>query len=97
MKIRSEWLIYKTAISQNAAERPNNITSILKKSKSSIKYFYQKRCTENITRFKRKVRKPTYTQTKKSDWLLVVGNIYFFPKSKFVHKYIFEKISGSFW
>ena len=57
----------KRAISQNAAERPHNITSVLKNTKSSTKYFYQKRCTKNITRFKPKVRKPTYTQTKKSD------------------------------
>ena len=55
-------------MSQNAAEKPHNITSILKKnSKSSIKYINQKRCTKNITRFNSKVRKPTYTQTKKSD------------------------------
>ena len=92
----NDWFI-KRAISQNAAERPHNITSILKNSKSSIKYFYQKWCTKNLTRFKPKVGKPTYTQTKKSDWFLVIGNIYFFPKSKFVHMYIFEKTSGSFW
>ena len=81
-------------ISQNIAERPLNITSILNNFKSFIKQVYQKEWRQNINKKKQenncfragisqKVEKVLTRKEKKADCLLIIGKIYFFLKSNF--------------
>ena len=51
------------------------IHALIKLQKQGSKYLLQ-------SRFKPKVVKTTYTEKKNEDWLLVIGKIYFFLKSK---------------
>ena len=82
-------------ISQNKAERPLNITSILNNFKSFIKQVYEKVWRQNINKKKeqnnyfwagisQKVEKVLTLKQKKADWLLIGGKIYFFSKIQFL-------------
>ena len=81
-------------ISQNKAERPLNITSILNNFKSFIKQVYQKEWRQNINKKKeqnnyfragisQKVEKVLTLKEKKIYWLLIIQKNYFFSKIQF--------------
>ena len=78
-------------ISQNKAERPLNITSILNNFKSFIKQVYQKEWRQNINKKKeqnnyfragisQKVEKVLTLKEKKADCFLILGKSYFFSE-----------------
>ena len=81
-------------ISQNKAERPLNITSILNNFKSFIKQVYQKEWRQNVNKkmyqnnnfragISQKVGKVLTLKEKKADCLLIIQKIYFFSKIQF--------------
>ena len=74
-------------ISQNKAERPLNITSILNNFKSFIKQVYQEEWAESIDKKKDQnnyFRAEISQKEEKVGWLLIIGKLYFFAKIQFL-------------